>query len=436
MSNTVFKAFATHDLLIKNRPGILNPLGELSPYALTYSQEKGIYTDPNNYPSITLTTFTSTVDGEVVEADPALRANVFQIVGWLYAKAINVADRLETFDLLNTLLATYSNIAVNFNGGAIVSDGSYYLPEWVSWTDVISGASVKVWFAEDSFTRKFEDYSIVVVQPFATLDWFFLQGSEVQNRLNAITQQQVFARIADARGKQPETHLFPVTYQYYDPNKPERILDVTWYVLIYGEAGNNVDAIKDAIATSILADSTHPKEDWAAIIPDIFKRTEFTVIPDYLNMAIPERINTLGVYSPVASLTRSLSLMAAYASDYPAAHCQANGQVLAHPYQSLQLTTIGSPDNKNNLYKITDYFPDYIAVPTSSTDFNRMSETTRTWAEMLMQLILTAETMTPYSDLEPGQTRLVRNGLLYVVQSYNNVHYLVLAKQSMLANPV
>lgn len=436
MSNTVFKAFATHDSLIKNRPGILNPLGELSQYALTYSREKGVYTDPNAYPSITLTAFTSAVDGERVEADPVLRANVFQIVGWLYAKAINVADRLETFDLLNALLENYSNIAINFNGGAIATDGTFYLPEWVSWTDKDSGTAVKIWFAESSFTRKYEDYSISVVQPFTTMDWFFLPGSEVNNRLNAITQTQVFSKIAETRGKEPETHLLPVTYQYFDPNKPERILDVTWFVLVYGEAGNNVDAIKDAIASTILANSTHTKEEWGAIIPDIFKRTEFTVIPDWANMAIPERINTVGVYSPVASLTRSLSLMKTFASDYPVPHMQSFGQVISHPYQSLQLTVIGSPDNKNNKYQVTEYFPDYISVSTSSTDFNRMNEVTRAWAEMLHQLILTAESMTPYSDLESGQTRLVRNGLLYVVQSYNNVHYLVLSKQSMLATPL
>jgi hypothetical protein len=45
--------------------------------------------------------------------------------------------------------------------------------------------------------------------------------------------------------------------------------------------------------------------------------------------------------------------------------------------------------------------------------------------------LVAAETMTQFSTLPAGYTSLIRDGQLYIVMNYENIHYLVLAKQDL-----
>jgi hypothetical protein len=74
---------------------------------------------------------------------------------------------------------------------------------------------------------------------------------------------------------------------------------------------------------------------------------------------------------------------------------------------------------------IKTLFPDYIPVPTSSVDFNRMSIATREWILQMVELIQIAETATEYSSIQNPIRRVYRDGLLYVTRIINEVNYLV-----------
>jgi hypothetical protein len=217
-------------------------------------------------------------------------------------------------------------------------------------------------------------------------------------------------------------------YDWHDPLQTSHLVATQWTVLIYGVAGNNIDSIKDALVAYILANTSHTQAEWTQIFPDIFKRTEVTLVPNWGNYAIPNRVVDTGIYSPFANLTAENAQLTAYASSYPAAHINAHGHVFGHPYKSLAIGAIGSDQNRDNLYELVQIFPDFIAVSSQSTDFARMSQNTQGWAELLEQLLITAETMGPFTSLPAGMTRLTRNGMLYAVASYGNIHYLVAAK--------
>ena len=73
---------------------------------------------------------------------------------------------------------------------------------------------------------------------------------------------------------------------------------------------------------------------------------------------------------------------------YSNAHVNTHMQSYTHPYKSLGLNVIGSPENKDNLFKYSQFVPDYINVSSTSNDFNRMSADTLQTALALNELII------------------------------------------------
>jgi hypothetical protein len=308
------------------------------------------------------------------------------------------------------------------------------MPEWVSWTDLANpGSFIRIWFADASFQSEYDEFTILVVPPITPLDDFFKAAANVQAEVNAVTQAQLFQNIQAAKNGDPESTIISMSYNWNDPNNPTNLIPTNWTIILYGMAGDNVDSISDALEAYILANSSHTRDDWVKIFPDIFKRTEFTLVPNWKNVAIAGRASgsndASAVYSPVANLTAALALLPQFAS-YPTAHINAHGTIMAHPYKSLQVLAIGSDQNRQNKFELTDVFPDMIAVSSTSTDFARMSQYTQTFLQKLAVMIATAETMTQYSSIPLGYTKLMRNGILYIVYNYDTIDYLVAAKSN------
>jgi len=86
-----------------------------------------------------------------------------------------------------------------------------------------------------------------------------------------------------------------------------------------------------------------------------------------------------------------------------------------------------NPDGKR---KITDLFPDYIPIPTSSIDFNRMQVRTRDWLILLETVLMIAETANEFTSVPTNLRRIKRGDTLYISALYNNINYLVAAKSN------
>lgn len=425
------KGFASHALFANNAPGIVNAVGELSTVSRTYSREIGLYTDAAGSPNVTLWSFLSSTDGtaQVVDADLAKR--VLAICSWFYNQTINNAGQLYADVLLEGALTQFAATANTFASGAMVTDGTRWLPEWVSWTDVANpGSYIRIWFADANFQNEYDEFAFVIVPPITPLDDFFKAASNVQAEVSAVTKPQLFLNIQAAKANNPETDIIVMSYDWHDPAGTGTLISTDWTLILYGMAGDNVDSISDALEAYILANSSHTRDEWVTVFPDIFKRTEFVLIPGWNKMAIPDRATgQAGIYSPITNLTSALALLPQFAS-YPSAHINAHGTVMGHPYKSLAIAMIGSDQNRNNMFELTDVFPDLISVSSTSTDFARMSQTTQTFLLALATMLLVAESMTQYSSIPLGYTKLVRNGILYLVYNYQTIDYLVAAKSN------
>lgn len=430
----IIKGFATHANFANNKKNIVNTLGELSTHSLTYEMDKGIYHSSIDN-RITLYTFKTLEDNDYVELDADWLNHVYTIINYIYGKTL-AAKELWSDELLNALITDYSDIAESFKCGAIVKDNGYYCPEWISWKRKNVESSIKIWFSDDSFRRRYDDYSIIVVPALEPVDVFFKTKKEVQSLLEAQTPTKYTERVEKTRNNKPCTvsRVFEATWH----NKLDQTetLNTIWTVLIYGIAGNNIDSIKDAISNHIISNSTHNRDEWKEIFPDIFKRTEFIFVPRWDMYAIPNRTTVQGIYSPVVQIDGLVEYAKPFMSDYSDQCITKYLSVFPHTYRSITSIVCGNEENRDNLYKITDVYPDYIAENSLSQDFNRMSEKTRNWAEKISEMIIISENMTDYSDIPDNMNKMFRNGKLYLTQSIENVQYLVAAKCNFFKNVV
>lgn len=432
----VMKGFGVNSLYVDNTVGHIAVIGEISPQSLTYSKERGFYSNDSISPDVGLITFTSALDAATQPLANDLRDRILAIMKWVYDQT-NHGVQLYADQLLGAILTQFQSTAQNFQCGQIIADGnSHWIPEWVSWTDnalSVAGTPnlIKVWFVDASFQAQFDDYSITVIPPLDNLDDFFQTGAKVEQLINARDIPTMMQKFQDARNNNPESVLVAETFTYYDPNNPAHTVATNWGLLVYGANGNNVDSIADALVAYILQNSTHPREDWVKILPDLFKRTEFILIPLEDQYAIPNRALEVGIYATISNLTRVSALVKQVVPSYAPAHIDSHLAVMANPYRNLQIAVIGSIENRNNWYELNQVFPDLLSVSSTSTDFARMSQATQGFLLTLAQMLISAESMGPYTDIPHGMTRVTRDGVLYLVVNYQNIHYLVAAKQNL-----
>jgi hypothetical protein len=441
-------SFANVDPWVSNTPGTNSPIGELTTYGKTFTRELGIYQDvarPNySFNCLKSIDETNGVVTKVVLSSP-LVVKMARLTEWLYNKVISVSGQIYHDTLLAELVpwaATNLNLT-NLTLGPVrsqanVNGNTVWMADWVAFTDASSaGSSHKIWFAIQSLYDEYPDYDIVVVPPLANsdgtpaLDLFFTTGANVETLVKAITQPQRDDAIQLAKSNNPETILRSDNYDYVNPLNSTHRVSVNWPVLIYGPAGNNVDAIKDAMIEYILANSTHTREEWTVRFPDIFKRTEFIIAPSWHKYAVENlTLSGGGVYSPILKTGDALTLMKTIASEYDETHVDAHTSIMGHPYRSLALVIAGGLDNRNVLFDIEQVFPDYISVSSQSADFSRMSPDTQGFVLMLQDLLVVAEELDAASTLPRGTMRVVRDGRMFAVKTYQNIQYLVASKKT------
>ena len=111
-------------------------------------------------------------------------------------------------------------------------------------------------------------------------------------------------------------------------------------------------------------------------------------------------------------------------------HLENNLEITTHRYKSLTLGIVGGEDNRNNLANLTNYFADYIGEETTNEDFNRQSELTKQWTNMVTEMLYLAENYEDNPNL-PSSTRLVsRNGLSFLLRKLDNIEYYVALKSN------
>ena len=422
-------SFLTIADLVANQSLQTAQVGELSRFSETFAKDKAEYQSAQ-VPGYKLTVFKSIdiSNGNYNVLDVIKVAEIMTVARSIMSYVNGHARSYDSSDFLETIVANNTGVIRNFRHGERVDNGNISCPEWFSWDSVNKGYSIKIWMSDSAFQAQYEDSQIVVIPPLTPLDNFFNFYSTVATALDNIAPDTLDRMIEQFRDHQPESYLRLLQFEFVNKNNVSQTKKVVWPVLIYGAAGDNPDSIKDAIVDYVLANSSHTKAEWEVIFPSIFKRTEFIIIPRWDKISIPNLTNLSALYGNHLDPAECLDFAVAHTPFYPEAHVRANTTIMPYDYKAINMLIVGGNNNVDGKKKITDLYPDYIPVNTSSLDYNRMSMNTRSWGLKLEEMLIEAERINEYSSIRHGLRRVTRNNIVYVSALINNVNFLMAAK--------
>lgn len=428
------KAFAHIGPLVNNTQGVVAPVGELSAMALTFTRIKSLHTH-SDFANLMLVTFSYKVDDVPTPVSDPIAYSNLTALAWTYDRA-----RLGAFDATKdsfqqAFILNFGSTFDLISSGEMVGFDNHYIPEYIEFAPKNQSATIswRIWFANDSFYNQFDEHEILVVPPVANIDAFFNDTQTVSDLIASIKAADLIAKADVIKGAYPYTVFRDDLFDWVDPLDRDIRIPVDWPVIVYGLAGDNLDAVKEAIRTWILANSTHTRDEWAEIFPDLFTSTEFIITPMWHRYAIPNATRDLGVFASVIPMT----------SVYPLVHdsCKGVGYTNAHIdevlcmmpslFRSVQLAVVGGPENRNGIDRLDERYPDIINVPSTHVDFMRMSEETRQFILLLNEMLDHAEELTPNSGVPQGFNRQTREGVVYLSRTFKNFLYLVVTKYSV-----
>lgn len=430
--NTI-KGFALNRNFVNNAPGVVADIGELSPLGYTFAKEPRVYSS-QTYPTISLVHMPT--NGSGVGSTAAIPddqvAHILNVINNIYTKSLSNTTVIPPGDFVTYLQNQMGSAVANITVGGSVVSGNYSIIEWIQWNNpAVDNTNInKVWFVNSSFMGQFDEYDFTIIPPFLPVSAFFGQPTDVKALLASRNYNQQTQAVDDARAGTSETFLWGNEYNYVNPVNSLDLTPAKFAVLGYGEAANNIDLIKDAIVNYLLAaDPTHTRDQWKAILPDLFLRTEMMVFPQWGSMAIENVAGgTNGIYSPTQIMSAVLAQVTADATDYDPTFVSANAQIMTFPYMSISIATVGNAENRGGKTKLSDWYPDYFFTQNTSADFNRMSLDTQGWFSLMMSMLPIARDMTSGSTIPNGYSRVTRGTKMYLAKSYDDVQFLVQAQ--------
>lgn len=436
------------------------PLGELSLLSATYATDRAVYAttagSSGSPVPMALSVFSSkTVSERYYDVPTEYSDFLLRVIRWSQEQASAGAFGPTTESFRQRFMAEFDGYVLDAQVAEMVTHNGLWLPSNVSfyllpaalgsaWTPEeladLERSRIKLWFADSAFRTQYDEFELEFVAPVATsrLDDFFQRAELVADMVAERTIPQMQTEIHLAKEGNPETKITAMTFQYHDPNDRTYRRDTNWNFIIWGAAGDNVDSLKAGLAEWILANSTHTRQEWAVIFPDIFTSTEFVITPGWSFFAIPNKTQLAGMHSPVVNAVAGMQMArrTSIGTAYTQAHIDKVLAITGIPYKSMSLLIVGGPENREGVNRFEEQFPDYLNVPTSSTDFSRMSKPTRDWIVLINRMLVVAEELTDFSDLPQDMTRVKRTNdagevFQYVVANHLNVQYLVASRRTV-----
>lgn len=430
----ILKGFFAHSSLISNQLNEVAKFGELSANSASYAKDKLFYTNTELAPQTTLVVFHTVKDDVRVEVPVNLSNNALGIGNFILERAFEGIIPADAYVLRQQLNAEFSGSAIDFEVGLILDDFGFKMPEWIRYTDTTNAEpnEITIWLADASFSAQYDEFSIEVIPPLLPVDNFFKDPLTVKNLLLDYDLVTKTDEAQAKRGQYPFTQIKTFRYDYHNPAILTDLTPTYWIILIYGQAGNNPDLIREAIVKEVLSNSEHTQEEWAVILPDLFRTTEHIFTPMWVNYSVPNHEFHAGFYSPTIDPRKALTWIkrTARGVGYSDGYVEQRYEFTQNIYRSIAMGVIGNPDNRDGITQFKDRFSDYMVVSNNTADYNRMSVTTQEFSNLLSNLLVAAESMTPFTAVPMGLSRVTRDGVVYATGFFKNVNYLVVSKYS------
>lgn len=433
MSELSIKGFVTNrdkwSNEIVNNTGVVATFGELSADSKTFAKEVGMYGRSNS--PLGIATFHCRDGSTKVPLPNAQRSIIEAVIDWVYAQARRPVLLTPNEYIYSFNLEFNNRQITDIEFGELETDGTDTLPWFVAFT--YNGVDyIKMWFGDQWFADQYDEHEIVVCPALANVDDFWLPASVVKQKLELNDLVEHSRRVQELRGGFPPTSVETEMFLYYDPQNLLNTAKTYWTLLGYGPDSTNIDYRKDALVDYILSNSTHSREEWMTILPDLFKRSEFYIMPQWDLIAIETtQTNDRGVYSAISNLRLSMSRLKAIAADYDPAHVGYFAETWPHHYKPLSIYSIANVETKGRKYSLFEWYKDYIPVKSStSLEWNFMEPNTQEWASLIAELLYLAEIHTKYRRIPRKYSKVVRNGFTFIVGSHKGLKFLVYARMN------
>uniref|UniRef100_A0AB39CD46 Virion structural protein n=1 Tax=Pseudomonas phage RVTF4 TaxID=3236931 RepID=A0AB39CD46_9VIRU len=429
------KGFVGFPSMVSNVPDQTAKIGEISKDSLTYAKDVTFHTGAS-VPNTAFLSFHSVKDATVVDVDPSTKDLVLKLSKYLLDQAVTGAIGNDPQVVRQLVLAEFGSLLKTFSTGKMVTNNEIWMPEYVVFEMSQYGETnrVQLWYVDESFRGQYDEYFIEVVHPIVPYDDFFKDPLEVIEMLKAYNLDEKLEEAQAKRDQYPYTNLRSLSYDYVNPRNPSIRYPARWLALLYGVAADNQDFINDKIVEELLTNSTHSREEWEQILPDLFKKTEFIITPFWHNYSVPAGILGSGFYSPTIDPRKELPLLqrTARGPGYTNAWVTNQYETSVNAYKSLAFGVVGNPQNREGVVRFSKKFPDYMVVMNNTNDFNRVDPlTTGEWMVLFSRLLKVAETMDRYTSVPLGISRMVRDGVVYASAMFQRVNYLVVTKSSV-----
>jgi hypothetical protein len=425
------KGFGVINRFIRNTPGVTSIIGELSTWSMTYSKEKGEYENVD-IPGYSLITFKSidSANGNNIALSSVNTTSIISLIKSIVDYCSANIRPYNVTDFRQSVIAENSTFISSFSFGDFADNGTVALPDWIEFTNSANTINCKIWLSDEAFKAQYDEYSIKVIPPLTNLNAFFGSYTNAVNAINNRSPSTLSNLIQTAKGNNPETYLRLLEFDFVNALDNTVKSSSTWSIIIYGIAGDNIDAIKDAIITYLLNNSTHTEEEWSVIFPDIFARTEFILVPRWDLIAIPNLTDLSSLYSSIVGLNASLNFIINFIDFYSDPYVRVNSSAMFHIYKSIAIIVVNGLQNSLDKKNIKDVFPDYIPIPNTSIDFNRMQLKTQQWSVAIEEMLIIAEDPDFYSRLTNKYRIVTRNNKTFISLYIDDIHYLVATKSN------
>lgn len=420
-------AFVSIAQFADNQPGSISAVGELSTWSQTYSLTKGEYAY-GAAPGYFLTTFSvsDVANGE----DTTLNSGESSLYIRVVQACVNYAETnplpLDPYEFRNSIQIQFDREIESLEFGDMVQGPRITLPAWVMFKQQADEKNdVQIWIADNAFKAEYPNYDITIIPPLPDLNLFAGNWQIGASALSDWPNSRLVEAVQEKKNENPETYLRVFEYDFLNIVNVTQKIPTTWYALIYGQAGNEEDVVKDTIIKLLVETTGKEEAYWEVVFPELFKRTEFILYPRWENISVPNISNLTALYSPFTALAETQDYLVERTLFYPEAHVRSGSFVFPVTYKSIAVAGVNGLNNLGGQKTIWQAWPDYIAVGTSSLDFQRMQPLTQDWVHLMIKIISAAETATSTSSLPMGIRRVTRNGRMYLASTFNKASYLV-----------
>lgn len=431
---TIVKGFASIPSLALNNTGQTANAGELSNKTRSYSKDIKIYNNINTPDEVSLFAF-SIKDGTNDSNIPnTMGQQANQLLNYIFTNMkARGGSQITLQVLVDQLIGEFGTIYNGIELGNWVSVSGFYLPNYVRFV-TMDGSNVefRVWFSNASFETGYDTYTLVVIPPVLTSALANLKTTsraQVEAAISAYKPEDLGDRLKTINDDAPYSEILKEPIEWVNSNNPNERVTTNWYIAVYG-SGYTIDNIKDAIK-AVLTTVSNNIEEWRPIFPSLFGGSVFKLTPYWDKHSIENNSLDSSYYSPIVSPNDVINYAMRIEAVGSLAHVSANAEAIPVPYKGLVLSAVGNVDNANGYFKLSDLYPDYIPIPSTSIEINRTSARTQRFIQLITNLAIAAEILSSNSQLPAGIGRTNVSGILYATGTLDGVVYMMVGRSSL-----